>query len=204
MNGYRVPRCHRSRRRLVKSPSRPGGAADDLARGRKFSSEDLQTLLLALLGAEPRHGYQLTQAIETRSNGAYRPSAGVVYPALAHLEQAGYLLGVAAGKRKSYRLTEAGRREADATQEYAQVLWAKLDVLGQKMAFARHAFAHEEARSRSDSQSHGQTVAAAFEALRNLVLAADQDSAAEQQRVVAALERASREIAAAAGTGTPH
>jgi len=180
----------------------PISSADELARGRKFSSRELQTLLLALLADEPRHGYQLMRQIEARANGCYRPSAGVIYPALTHLEQAGYLLGVAAGKRKSYRLTEAGRREVEATRQSAQVLWDKLDSLGQKMALVRRAFADDEARSASEARGSAQTVMAAFAALQTLVLASDQVSPDEQHRLVAALERAAREILAGAPSVT--
>lgn len=187
---------------MVKPATRLRGAADELARGRKFRSEELQTLLLALLGDEPRHGYQLMHEIETRSNGCYRPSAGVIYPALGHLEAAGYLLPVAAGKRKSYQLTEAGRREVEATRESAQVLWAKLDFLGQKMALVRRAFAHDAASWQSDARTTGQNVTAAFEALKTLVLAGAKGAPEEQRRIVAALQRASQEILAAAASGT--
>lgn len=49
----------------------PGGFGEDgmMPRGRKFSSDDLQLLLLAMLAETPRHGYELIKALEDRSNG---------------------------------------------------------------------------------------------------------------------------------------
>jgi len=174
-----------------------GSAADELARGRKFSSKELRRLLLALLNDEPRHGYQLTKQIETRSNGCYRPSAGMVYPALAHLEEAGLAQALSSGKRKAYGLTEAGRRELEASREGIELLWAKLDFLGRKMALARRAFAAEAALSARNPQVSGQTeITAAFETLKTAALGAESGSPAAQRQVVAALERATEAIAA--------
>jgi len=183
----------------MKASSHPGTAADDLARGRKFSAEELQMMLLALLGNEPRHGYQLMQQIETRSGGGYRPSAGVVYPALTRLEGAGYTRGIASGKRKRYALTEAGLRQLHATRQQTEVLWAKLDFLSENMALVRRAFADEEALSQRDSQDPSQSLRAALENLETAVISATRGSSAERSRIVALLERATQEIA---GVGT--
>jgi DNA-binding PadR family transcriptional regulator len=174
-----------------------GSAADELARGRKFSSKELQLLLLALLSDEPRHGYQLTKQIEARSNGCYTPSAGMVYPALSHLEAAGLAQALPSGKRKGYRLTEAGRREVEASRDAVELLWIKLDFLGRKMALARRAFAAEDALSARNTPISSQSVlTAAFEKLKTAVLGAEAGSPAAQPQLVAVLERAAEEIAA--------
>jgi hypothetical protein len=47
---------------------------------------DVRAALLVLLEEEPRNGYGLMQEIERRSQGAWRPSPGSVYPALQQLE----------------------------------------------------------------------------------------------------------------------
>src|SRR5499427_9939410 len=47
-------------------------------------------LVLDTLAERPRHGYEIIQAIEERSGGAYRPSPGVVYPTLQMLEELGH------------------------------------------------------------------------------------------------------------------
>lgn len=62
-------------------PDGPGGFDNEgWRRGRKFSADDLQLLLLSLLEEKPSHGYELIKALETRTNGFYKPSPGVVYP----------------------------------------------------------------------------------------------------------------------------
>lgn len=76
---------------------------------RIFASGDLKLLLLELIGEHPRHGYDLIQQIEGLFDGAYSPSPGVIYPALASLE-AGQLVQVTVeGDKKTYSITELGR-----------------------------------------------------------------------------------------------
>ena len=41
-----------------------GGEGDGFPRGRKFTSDDLQLLLLALIDEQPRHGYELIKALD--------------------------------------------------------------------------------------------------------------------------------------------
>ena len=68
-----------------------GGEGDGFPRGRRFTSDDLQLLLLALLAERPSHGYELIRALDARSNGFYSPSPGMVYPALTYLEEVGHV-----------------------------------------------------------------------------------------------------------------
>ena len=96
-----------------------GGHGGGSPRGRRFAGEELQLLLLSLLAAKPGHGYELIKALETRSDGFYQPSPGVVYPALTFLEERGDVLGEAEGNRKSYRLTPAGEERLAADRERA-------------------------------------------------------------------------------------
>ncbi len=51
-------------------------------RGRMFASGELRLVVLALVGEQPRHGYELIKAIEELAGGVYAPSPGVVYPTL--------------------------------------------------------------------------------------------------------------------------
>jgi DNA-binding PadR family transcriptional regulator len=64
---------------------------------------------LLLLAEEPRNGYQIMQEIQERSDGAWRPSPGSVYPALQQLEDEGLIRSEELDGRKAYRLTDAGR-----------------------------------------------------------------------------------------------
>jgi DNA-binding PadR family transcriptional regulator len=54
------------------------------------------------------HGYQLMQAMADRTQGAWRPSAGAIYPTLAALKEAGLVSVQAVDGRKLASLTEKG------------------------------------------------------------------------------------------------
>ena len=78
-----------------------------------FAHGQLRLYLLALLETGPRHGYELITALSDRFGGTYRPSAGTVYPRLARLEEEGLVARTDDGRKTTYRLTDAGRRELD-------------------------------------------------------------------------------------------
>ena len=78
-------------------------------RGPRARRGDVRAALLVLLAEEPRNGYGLMQEIEARSNGAWRPSPGSVYPALSQLEDEGLVRAQEDGGRKLFDLTEEGR-----------------------------------------------------------------------------------------------
>lgn len=60
------------------------------------------------------NGYQLIQALAERTDGAWKPSSGAMYPALAQLEDEGLIEQITSEDRKAYRLTEAGTAEVEA------------------------------------------------------------------------------------------
>jgi DNA-binding PadR family transcriptional regulator len=76
-----------------------------------FSHGDLRLYLLNLLDEEPRHGYDIIQALSDRTGGTYTPSAGTVYPRLAKLEAEGLVTKSVDGRKTVYEITEAGRAE---------------------------------------------------------------------------------------------
>ncbi len=78
-------------------------------RGRKARRGDIRTAALLLLAEEPRNGYQIMQVIEERSGGAWSPSPGSVYPALAQLEDEGLIRTEESDGRKLFAITDAGR-----------------------------------------------------------------------------------------------
>jgi PadR family transcriptional regulator PadR len=86
----------------------------------------LDAMLLAVLQDGPLHGYAIIEALQRRSGGALRLPTGTIYPALRSLERAGHLTSdwsaVSGRRRRTYRLTPAGRRalaaERDAWQEF--------------------------------------------------------------------------------------
>ncbi|MDO7883456.1 PadR family transcriptional regulator [Salinibacterium soli] len=74
---------------------------------------DIRTAILAALAVEPMHGYQIIQAIEARTHGAWKPSPGSIYPTLQLLADEGLVTAEQVGERKVYSLTEAGRAAAE-------------------------------------------------------------------------------------------
>jgi DNA-binding PadR family transcriptional regulator len=81
-----------------------------------FAHGQLRLYLLALLNEGPRHGYEVIRALEERFNGLYSPSAGTVYPRLAKLEEEGLVERTDDGRKATYRITDAGRREVAARE----------------------------------------------------------------------------------------
>jgi DNA-binding PadR family transcriptional regulator len=82
-------------------------------RGRRARRGAVRAAILVLLGEEPRNGYALMQEIEKRSEGAWRPSPGSVYPALAMMEDEGLIKSVEADDQRAYELTDAGRKAVE-------------------------------------------------------------------------------------------
>ncbi len=78
-------------------------------RGRKARRGDIRTAALLLLAEEPRNGYQIMQEVEERSDGAWRPSPGSVYPALQQLEDEGLIRSQEQDGRKLFAITDEGR-----------------------------------------------------------------------------------------------
>jgi DNA-binding PadR family transcriptional regulator len=91
-----------------------------------FSHGRLRLYLLKLLADGPRHGYELIRLLEDRFLGLYAPSAGTIYPRLQRLESEGLVTHTAAGGRKVYEITPAGR--AELTQRAAEVAELERDI----------------------------------------------------------------------------
>lgn len=66
-------------------------------------------MLLALIGREPRHGYELMDELSGLFGPDYTPSPGSIYPALTALEDEGLIEPTAEGDRKVFHVTETGR-----------------------------------------------------------------------------------------------
>jgi DNA-binding PadR family transcriptional regulator len=164
-----------------------------------LTSAELQLVILSLIAAEARHGYELIKALEEHSSGFYTPSPGMVYPALTYLEEVGYVTVEVDGNRKRYALAEAGRAQLDTERERVNLLFAKLEHLGRKMAFMRRAMAGQT--DAADGTPDGGWLPEFVEARMALKAALFRKSAAapdEQQRIAAILRRAAADI-----DGTP-
>ena len=80
---------------------------------RELKKGSAELVILALLEARPRHGYEISQVIEQRSDGAVRFKVASLYPLLYRLEKRGWILGrwiekAGQRRRRYYRLTPAG------------------------------------------------------------------------------------------------
>lgn len=73
---------------------------------------DIRTAILVSLIDAPMNGYQIIRAIESRTGGAWSPSAGSVYPTLQLLTDEQLVSAELVGERKVYSLTPAGREVA--------------------------------------------------------------------------------------------
>jgi DNA-binding PadR family transcriptional regulator len=94
--------------------------------GRKARRGDIRTAALLLLAEEPRNGYQIMQEVQERSDGAWRPSPGSVYPALAQLEDEGLTRSEEVDGRKAYRLTDEGRAFVEQRDPERPAPWEQM------------------------------------------------------------------------------
>jgi DNA-binding PadR family transcriptional regulator len=99
-----------------------------------FSHGRLRLYLLRLLADGPRHGYELIRLLENRFHGLYAPSAGTIYPRLARLEADGLVTHTAAGGRKVYEITDAGRAELAARAEELAALESEIHTSAADLA----------------------------------------------------------------------
>lgn len=84
-----------------------------LARELKKGSAEL--IILSILEARARHGYQISKLIENRSAGQLKFHVASLYPLLYRLEERGWIQGRWVEKpgqrrRRFYNLTAEGRR----------------------------------------------------------------------------------------------
>jgi len=171
------------------------GDEGGLPRGRKLSSDDLQLLLLALIAERPSHGYELIKELERRSNGFYVPSPGMMYPALACMEDQGHVTIQLEGNRKRYALSDEGRTHLEAQREHVDLMLARLARAAEKTSLMRNALAEGEGGEEgAGRQRWTREFAEARRALRHALQARADVSEAEQGRIAAILARATAEI----------
>ena len=147
--------------------------------GRMLGHGDLRTLVLALIGEKPRHGYNLIRAIEESFVGAYAPSPGAVYPLLTMLEEEELVRATAEGTKKLYTLTPQGEAWLKDNDALVQGIFTRIDM----------------AASAYSSQTAPEPV---WEAWKTLKQAMNMPRAPwteeEAERIRAILERAAKEI----------
>jgi len=89
---------------------------------------DIRTALLVVLEDGPGHGYDLIQRLEEKSDGAWRPSPGSVYPTLQMLEDEGLVRSTERDGKRTFELTEQGT--AEATERVAEAGGAPWELAG--------------------------------------------------------------------------
>jgi PadR family transcriptional regulator, regulatory protein PadR len=82
---------------------------------RELKKGSAELLILSLLEARARHGYELRKLIETRSEGVLKFNAASLYPLLYRLEKRGWIEGkwvekAGERRRRFYKLTREGKK----------------------------------------------------------------------------------------------
>ena len=82
---------------------------------RELKKGSAELLILSLVESRPRHGYEISKLIESRSNGALSFNVASLYPLLYRLENRGWIQGrwvekAGERRRRFYRLTAEGRK----------------------------------------------------------------------------------------------
>jgi len=103
-----------------------GGGRPRVRRG------DVRSAILDVLhtSAEPINGYQVIQQIAERTDGAWKPSPGSVYPTIAQLEDEGLVEDAPTG-RKAIQLTEEGRTYVTEHPDEMAAVWAPFEEEGE-------------------------------------------------------------------------
>ena len=175
----------------------PGGFGREFRLRRMLRGDDLRLVVLLLISETPRHGYDLIKAIEEKSDEAYSPSPGVIYPALTYLEEAGYVTAEMDGAKKVYANTDAGSAHLDDNRAEAEAALETLDLVGKRAAALReHMVERQERHGRGDRDIPGvlPEVNEARRALKSAIAAAVSGDEDTQKRVAEILKGAAEEI----------
>jgi DNA-binding PadR family transcriptional regulator len=165
-------------------PFGPNGPMGPAGRSRGGRRGHVRTAILALLTEESLNGYQIMQTLADRTQGAWRPSPGAVYPALSQLEDEGLIESFDNEGQKAFRLTDAGREKAATVEEKpwemvneAVAGWGPDQLKALWREFATLAGAAKEITRNGDPQQIEAATALLAEARRKLygLLAADGD-----------------------------
>lgn len=84
----------------------------------------MRAAALLLLAEAPAHGYHLIQQISERSDGAWKPSPGSIYPVLQQLEDEGFIDFERIEGRKTARLTATGTAYVEEHREALGTPWS--------------------------------------------------------------------------------
>lgn len=90
-------------------------AIDTRMLDRELKKGSAELIILSIVESGPRHGYEISKLIETRSAGQLKFHVASLYPLLYRLEERGWLQGkwvekTGQRRRRFYSLTAEGRR----------------------------------------------------------------------------------------------
>ncbi len=88
---------------------------DERMLDRELKKGSAELIILSILEARERHGYEISQLIQARSDGQLKFHVASLYPLLYRLEERGWLRGrwvekAGQRRRRFYALTAEGRR----------------------------------------------------------------------------------------------
>ncbi len=98
---------------------------------RELKKGSAELLILSLVEDQPRHGYDIGNLIEQRSNGTLRFNVASLYPLLYRLERRGWIQGRWVEKpgqrrRRYYRWTAEGKKvlaaQRDSWREFVEAI----------------------------------------------------------------------------------
>ena len=98
---------------------------------RELKKGSAELLILSLLEARARHGYEISKLIESRSDGTLKFNIASLYPLLYRLEKRGWLKGrwverAGERRRRYYRLTAEGKKvlaaQRNTWQEFVEAI----------------------------------------------------------------------------------
>ncbi|OMH23446.1 hypothetical protein BKD30_12535 [Tersicoccus phoenicis] len=90
---------------------------------RRAGRGDIRLAVLAVLAEAPSNGYGVMKTIAARTEDAWAPSAGSVYPLLSQLVDEGLIAGEGQGRSVEYALTEEGRTWVEEHRERIDSVW---------------------------------------------------------------------------------
>lgn len=107
---------------------------------RSLQKGSAEFLVLAVLDGPQRHGYEIAQLIDDRSDGRLKFQAATLYPLLYKLEKQGWVEGrwvekAGQRRRRFYRLTTAGKAVLGERRKVWREFFDALD----RVARVRHA-----------------------------------------------------------------
>ena len=107
---------------------------------RELKKGSAELLILSLLDARPRHGYQLSTLIRVRSGGELTFHIDSLYPLLYRLEERGWIKGswvekAGERRRRFYKVTAEGRRVLAAQRK----TWAAFVEAVRRVTGGEHA-----------------------------------------------------------------